>query len=66
MQGWRSELANAGTVMGIWQQIPSPMISRFLAQMGWRWVILDMQHGCFNWETAYECIQTDGPGEAGR
>jgi len=33
------------------------MISRFLAQMGWRWVILDMQHGCFNWETAYECIQ---------
>lgn len=32
------------------------MISRFLAQMGWDWIILDLQHGSFNWETAYECI----------
>lgn len=45
-------------VIGIWQQIPLPMISRFLAQMGWEWIILDMQHGCLNYETTYECIHT--------
>jgi 4-hydroxy-2-oxoheptanedioate aldolase len=32
------------------------MITRLLAQMGWDWIILDLQHGSFNWETAYECI----------
>jgi 4-hydroxy-2-oxoheptanedioate aldolase len=45
-------------VVGIWQQIPQPMISRFLAKMGWEWIILDMQHGPMNFETAYECIHT--------
>jgi 4-hydroxy-2-oxoheptanedioate aldolase len=34
------------------------MVSRYLAQQGWDWVILDMQHGSFNFETAYECIHT--------
>lgn len=45
-------------VIGIWQQIPQPMISRFLARMGWEWIILDMQHGPMSFETAYECIHT--------
>ena len=34
------------------------MISRYLGRMGWDWVILDMQHGCPNTETAYECMHT--------
>ena len=42
--------------IGIWQSIPHPMISRYLGQMGWDWIILDLQHGSINWETAYECI----------
>ena len=45
---------DSSTVPAIWQQIPVPMVSRFLAQMGWDWLILDGQHGCFN----YECIHT--------
>lgn len=45
-------------IIGIWQQIPLPMISRFLSGMGWEWIILDMQHGCMSTETAYECIHT--------
>jgi len=53
---WKDEIAANRKIVGIWQQIPVPMISRFLAQMGWDWIILDLQHGCFNWETAYECI----------
>jgi 4-hydroxy-2-oxoheptanedioate aldolase len=47
-----------GTILGLWQQFPIPMVSRYLAQMGWDCVILDMQHGCFSYETAYECIHT--------
>jgi len=53
---WREETAGGKKIIGMWQQIPAPMVSRFLAQLGWDWIILDMQHGCFNWETAYECI----------
>ena len=45
-------------LVGLWQQFPTPMASRFLAQMGWDFVVLDMQHGCLNFETAYECIHT--------
>jgi 4-hydroxy-2-oxoheptanedioate aldolase len=45
-------------VFGIWQQFPMPMLSRHLAQMGWDWIILDLQHGSMSSETAYECIHT--------
>ena len=45
-------------VIGIWQNLPIPMVSRYLAQMGWEWIILDLQHGPMNSETAYECIHT--------
>ena len=45
-------------IVGIWQHFPLPMISRYLGQMGWDWVIVDMQHGCPNTETAYECVHT--------
>ena len=34
------------------------MVSRFLARMGWDFVVLDLQHGCLTEETAYECIHT--------
>jgi 4-hydroxy-2-oxoheptanedioate aldolase len=58
VNSWTSETQADRIILGIWQQIPAPMISRFLAQMGWDWIILDLQHGSFNWETAYECIHT--------
>lgn len=45
-------------IVGIWQQFPLPMVSRLLGRMGWDWVILDMQHGAPNTETAYECMHT--------
>jgi len=43
-------------ILGIWQHLPLPMISRYLGLMGWEWVILDMQHSPANSETAYECM----------
>ena len=32
------------------------MVSRFLAQQGWEWIILDRQHGSLDSRTTYECI----------
>jgi 4-hydroxy-2-oxoheptanedioate aldolase len=42
--------------LGIFQNFPSPMVSRYLVQVGFEWIILDMQHGCLTYETLYECI----------
>tara|TARA_R110000824_G_scaffold4217_3_gene20067 strand:- start:9569 stop:10249 length:681 start_codon:yes stop_codon:yes gene_type:complete len=39
-----------------WQQIPSPLISELLS-CGYDGVVLDTEHGCFNNETLYSCIQ---------
>jgi 4-hydroxy-2-oxoheptanedioate aldolase len=50
--------SDTSMIVAIWQNFPLPMVSRYLASMGWDWVILDMQHGAMNTETAYECIHT--------
>lgn len=42
-------------LLGMFQQLPVPAISRYLTQQGWNWLILDMQHGSFDYQTAYEC-----------
>jgi 2-keto-3-deoxy-L-rhamnonate aldolase RhmA len=42
--------------LGMFQNLPSPMFSRYLAQMGWQWIILDLQHTSFDFSTLYECI----------
>jgi 4-hydroxy-2-oxoheptanedioate aldolase len=42
--------------LGMFQNLPSPMLSRYLAQMGWQWIILDLQHTSFDFSTLYECI----------
>ncbi len=39
-----------------WQQIPSTIISEMLCD-GFDGVVLDTEHGCFNNETLYNCIQ---------
>ena len=39
------------------QTIPSTMISEILAQSALDGVVLDTEHGCFNNETLYSCIQ---------
>jgi 4-hydroxy-2-oxoheptanedioate aldolase len=44
--------------VGVFQFLPFPCVSRYLAQMGWDWVLLDAQHGLFTPESIYECIHT--------
>tara|TARA_B100000886_G_scaffold20126_2_gene12929 strand:+ start:7545 stop:8228 length:684 start_codon:yes stop_codon:yes gene_type:complete len=39
-----------------WQQIPSTIISEMLCE-GFDGVVLDTEHGCYNNETLYNCIQ---------
>jgi 4-hydroxy-2-oxoheptanedioate aldolase len=45
-------------ILGIFQALPLQRVSRYLARQGWDWIILDMQHSSFDFETAYECIHT--------
>jgi 4-hydroxy-2-oxoheptanedioate aldolase len=39
-----------------WQQIPSPLISEIMCH-NFDGVVLDTEHGCYNNETLYSCIQ---------
>ena len=39
------------------QTIPSTLISELLASSKLDGIILDTEHGCFNNETLYSCIQ---------
>ena len=41
----------------IMQTIPSPLVSELLAYSELDGIILDTEHGCFNNETLYSCIQ---------
>ena len=41
----------------LWQQIPSPLITEILCSSSFDGVILDLEHGHFNDETLYSCIQ---------
>jgi len=40
-----------------WQQIPSTIVSDILCLNGLSGVVLDTEHGCYNNETLYSCIQ---------
>ena len=40
-----------------WQQIPSPVVSELLCSTGVDGVVIDTEHGFFNNETLYNCIQ---------
>ena len=39
-----------------WQQIPATIVSEMLCD-DFDGVVLDTEHGCFNNETLYNCIQ---------
>ncbi len=40
-----------------WQQIPSPTVSEIYSITNFDGVVLDTEHGCYNNETLYSCIQ---------
>ena len=41
----------------LWQQIPSSVITEIFCSSSFDGVVLDLEHGHFNNETLYSCIQ---------
>ncbi len=44
----RALLANGKTTMGTWLQLNSADVAELLAQAGYDWVVVDMEHGAFS------------------
>jgi 4-hydroxy-2-oxoheptanedioate aldolase len=48
----------AGEVtLGAWCMMPGPMGAEILGRQGFDWVLIDMQHGCMDYETALSMIR---------
>ena len=43
--------------LGAWCMIPSSLTAEILAKGGFDWVLVDMQHGCMDYQTAVEMIR---------
>lgn len=43
--------------LGAWCMIPSSLTAEILANSGFDWALIDMQHGCMGYETAVEMIR---------
>jgi len=41
----RKKLKSGDVVIGTWQQIPDPSISEILAESGYDWIAIDLEHG---------------------
>ena len=51
-------MTNQASVMKLlWQQIPSPTITEIFCNTSFNGVVFDLEHGCFNNESLYACIQ---------
>jgi len=54
----RSENYNARQDINLWQQIPSTVVTEIYTQFTRvNGIVFDLEHGCFNDETLYSCIQ---------
>jgi len=53
--GWN---LNRNSILLSWQQIPHHTISEILCNTNFDGVVLDTEHGCYNNESLYLCIQT--------
>lgn len=43
--------------LGAWCMVPSSLTAEILAKGGFDWVLIDMQHGCMEYQTAVEMIR---------
>jgi 4-hydroxy-2-oxoheptanedioate aldolase len=54
----KEKLARGESVVGIWSIIPSAMVCEIVASSGLDFMILDMEHGCFDLGTMSEAIRS--------
>lgn len=50
---WRQD----EVTLGAWLMVPSPLTAEILSKGGFDWVLVDMQHGCMDYETAVDMIR---------
>ena len=53
----KTRLEAGEALLGAWCMIPSALTAEALARAGFDWVLIDMQHGCMDYETALEMIR---------
>ena len=53
----RSALESGAPAFGAWIWYPHPMSAELIAKAGFKWAVLDAQHGGSNWDNLLESIQ---------
>lgn len=53
----KDRLKEGEVLLGAWCMIPGALTAEILASSGYDWVLVDMQHGCMDYETAVEMIR---------
>lgn len=53
----KTRLAAGDVLLGAWCMIPDALTAEALARAGFDWVLVDMQHGCMDYETALGMIR---------
>lgn len=53
----KARLRAGEVLLGAWCMIPEPLTAEALARTGYDWVLVDMQHGCMDYETALNMIR---------
>jgi len=54
----RKALLNKEISMGTWMQIPHPAVAEILAQAGFNWVCVDLEHGAIDLESTANIFRT--------
>jgi len=53
----KEKLARGESSIGTWQMIGHPVVTEIMAQAGFDWVVLDIEHGIFDWPAALGHVQ---------
>ena len=60
----KSRWAAGETTLGAWCMMPGAMSAEVLGKAGFDWVLIDMQHGCMDYETTLSMIRAIDLGRA--
>lgn len=56
-KGLKKRLASGEVLLGAWCMTPGALTAEALSRGGFDWVLVDMQHGCMDYETALAMIR---------
>jgi 4-hydroxy-2-oxoheptanedioate aldolase len=64
MKNLKQRWAKGEVTLGAWCMIPSTLTAEALGRVGFDWVLIDLQHGCMDYELALEMIRAVDLGDA--